>query len=108
MGGFDNSLTRACSSIVVHVRVRSWPKLDFGWPWPAWREDRRSCRKRGSSAQGGRQTLSLVFKRTKLSVKFLKLSVLLGLKRNNLSDVSTDRQHCNMNKKRQQMETDIL
>lgn len=83
------------------MRVRSGSKLGFGWPWPAWREDRRSCRKWGGSAQGGRQTLSLVFKRTKLSVKLLKLSVLLGLKGNNLSDVSTDRKNCNMNKKRQ-------
>lgn len=107
--GIDYSLTRACNSIVFHVRVRSGPKLCFGWPWPARREDRRCCRKRRGSAQRRRQTLSLVFQRTKLSVKFLKLSVLFGLKRNDLSDVPTDRLICNaVNQKHHWMKVDIL
>lgn len=69
------------------MRVRPRSKLSFGWPGPAWRKDRRHCGKRRGSRKGGRQTLSLVFHGTKLPVQFLKLSVLLGLKKNDFSDV---------------------
>lgn len=81
------SITRVCDSVVIHVRVRPGPELDFGWPGPAGREDRRCRGKRRGSGQGGRQTLSLVFEGTKLSVQFLQLSVLLGLKGYHLFDV---------------------
>lgn len=72
------------------MRVRPRSELDFGWPVPSRREDRRCCGKRRGSGQGGRQTLPLVFEGTKLSVQFLQLSVLLGLKRYNLFDVPTE------------------
>lgn len=75
------------NSVVIHVRVRPGPELDFGWPVPTRREDRRCCGKRRGSGQGGRQTLPLVFEGTKLSVQFLQLSVLLGLEGYHLFDV---------------------
>lgn len=78
---------RVCNSVVIHVRVWPLPELGFGWPGPTRREDRRRRGKRRRSGQGGRQTLPLVFEGTKLSVQFLKLSVLLGLKGNHLFDV---------------------
>lgn len=86
------SLTRMCNSIVVYVRVWPGPKLGFGWPGPARRECRRHCGERRGPRQGGRQTLSLVFERTKLSVQLLKLSVLLSLKGNHLFDVPTEKE----------------
>ncbi len=69
------------------MRVRPWPEFDFGWPGPPRREDRRCGGKRRGSGKGGRQALPLVFEGTKLSVQFLQLSVLLGLKGYHLSDV---------------------
>lgn len=77
-----------CHSIVIHVRVRPGPELDFGWPVSTRREDRRSCGKRRGSGQGGRQTLPLVFEGTKLPVQFLQLPVLLSLKGYHFFDVS--------------------
>lgn len=68
-----------CDPVIIHVRVRPGPELDFGWPVPTRRED-RCCRKRRGPGQGGRQTLPLVFEGTELPVQFLQLSVLLGLK----------------------------
>lgn len=62
------SLTRVRNSIVIHVRMRPWPELDFRWPGPTRREERRCRRKRRGSGQGGRQTLPLVFEGSKLSV----------------------------------------
>lgn len=76
-----------CNSIVVHVRVWSGPKLGFGRPGPAGREDRRSRGQRRSPGEGDRQTLPLVFERAQLSVQLLQLSVLLRLKGNHLFDV---------------------
>lgn len=67
----NESLTQVCNSVVIHVRVRPGPELDFGWPVSTRREDRRCCGKRRGSGQGGRQTLPLVFEGTKLSVQFL-------------------------------------
>lgn len=67
--------------------MRPGPELDFGWPGPTRREDRRCRGKRRGSGQGDRQTLPLVFEGTKLSVQFLQLSVLLGLKGYHLFDV---------------------
>lgn len=96
---FKKVRTRVRNSIVIHVRVRPGPDLDFGWPGPTRREYRRSHGKRRGSRQGGRQTLPLVFEGTKLSVQLLQLSVLLGLKGYHLFDVPVDKEIQNREQK---------
>lgn len=79
-------VTGVRNSVVVHVRVRSRPELDFGWPRPARGEGRGSGKRRGSG-QGERQRLPVVFEGAELPVQLLELSVLLGLERHHLLDV---------------------
>lgn len=83
--------------IVIHVRVRSGPELDFSWPVPTRRENRRRCGQWRCTRQGGRQTLPLVFEGPKLSVKLLQFPVLLGLKGYHLLDVpiKIEQRKCN-------------
>lgn len=76
-----------CNTVVIHVRVRPGSELAFGWPVSTRREGSRCCGKWRGSGQRRRQTLSLVFEGTKLSVQFLQLSVLLSLKRYHFFDV---------------------
>lgn len=57
--------------VVIHVRVRSGPELDFSWPVPSRRENRRRCGQWRCARQRGRQTLPLVFEGPELSVKLL-------------------------------------
>lgn len=85
------SFTRVGDSVVVHVRVRPGPQLDFSRPVPAWRDNERRRGERRRARQGGGQTLPLVFERAELSVKFLQFPVLLGLEGYHLLDVPTQR-----------------
>lgn len=79
-------------SVVIYVRMRPRPELDFGWPGPTRRKGWRRRGKRRGSGQGGRQTLPLVFEGTELSVQLLQLSVLLGLKGYHLFDVPIEQE----------------
>lgn len=79
-----------CDSVVIHVGVGPGPELGFGRSGSTRREDRRRRGERGRPGQGGRQALPLVFEGTQLSVQFLQLSVLLGLKGNHLFDVPVE------------------
>lgn len=86
------SLTRVSDSVVIYVRMRPRPELDFGWPGPTRRKGWWRRGKRRGSGQGGRQTLPLVFEGTELSVQLLQLSVLLGLKGYHLFDVPIEQE----------------
>lgn len=85
------SFTRVGDSVVVHVRVRPRPELDFSGPVPSWRDNERRRGERRRARQGGGQALPLVFERAELSVKFLQFPVLLGLKGHHLLNVPTQR-----------------
>lgn len=82
-----NVSTSMCDSVVIHVRVRSRPQFDFGWPGSPRGDGWGRCGKGGAQRKTSRETLPLVFLGTKLSVQFLQLSVLLGLKRHHFFDV---------------------
>lgn len=83
------SFTRVGDSVVVHVRVRPGPELDFSRSVPTGRDNKRRRGKWRRARQGGGQTLPLVFERAELSVKFLQFPVLLGLQGYHLLDVPT-------------------